>query len=232
MTDSKKAREQKDGDYTHIVVVLDRSGSMRGLKADTIGGFNDFLAKQQEVKGKGTLTMVHFADDQRFIEDMSPLENLKALTNETYDPSGSSTALLDTIGRTINRIENTLNGLEQKPDKVVFVIITDGQENSSREFSRSQIMEMIKRHEDEMDWDFVFIGANQDAIAEGSNMGVRATNSLNYDASHLGVKCMYSSLTSNMTNYREIKRSKSGEKIGFFASPDTEETEDTEETIN
>ena len=137
MTDNKKAREQKDGDYTHIVVVLDRSGSMMGLKADTIGGFNNFLTKQQEVKGKGTLTMVHFADDQRFVEDMSPLENLKALSNETYDPSGPSTALLDAIGRTINRVESTLNELDQKPDKVVFVIITDGLENSSREFNRS-----------------------------------------------------------------------------------------------
>ena len=214
-----------------IYCLIDRSGSMANCVDDTIGGFNDFLAKQREVEGKGTLTMIHFADDQKLTEDMSSLENMKDLTSKTYDPSGSSTALLDTIGRTINRVESTLNELEQKPDKVVFVIITDGQENSSREFKRSQIMEMIKRHEDEMDWDFVFIGANQDAIAEGSNMGVRATNSLNYAASGEGVRCMYSSLTSNMTSYRLAKRSKSDKKIGFFA-PSIEETEGTEESTS
>jgi hypothetical protein len=221
----KNAREKKDGDYTHITVVLDRSGSMHSLKPDTMGGFNQFLDDQQKMDGKGTFTMVQFADTYRIQDDMAPLENAKALTEETYDPSGPSTSLLDAIGRTINHVESKLKGMEEGPDKVLFVIITDGQENSSKEFKRDHIMEMIKRHEDENDWDFVFIGANQDAIQEGGSMGVRATNAYTYDASQLGTKCLYSALSKSTRNYRRAKKV-SGEKLAFFDDADKKEQED------
>jgi Mg-chelatase subunit ChlD len=225
MTTKEKPRS-KNGDYTHIAIILDRSGSMSSLKLDTIGGFNSFLKKQQEQDGKGTITLVQFATNHHIVDDMAPLEKAELLTNQNYDPSGGSTALLDTLGRSINHVESKIEDAKEKPDKVVFVVITDGLENDSREFSRKQVMDMIKRHEDEMGWDFVFIGANQDSIQEGGRIGVRSSNAMNYAATSKGVQHMYRSLSSNMSSYR--RRSKgTGQKIGFFVGEDEEEEEST-----
>ena len=167
--------------YTHISIILDRSGSMRSCLSDTIGGFNQFLSTQKEQPGEATMTMVQFDTEYERLIDMLPLSNAVDLNNENYIPRGS-TALLDAVGRTINHVEHQINEKEEKerPEKIIFVIITDGEENASREFQHEQIMEMINRHRDENGWEFVFIGANQDAIRAGGSIGTVRGSSLSY----------------------------------------------------
>jgi len=212
--------------YTHISVVLDKSGSMESCLKDTIGGFNQFLKTQKELKGDATFTMVQFNCNYDMIVDMLPLKNVEELSNENYCPNGG-TALLDAIGRTINNVESKINDKDEnaKPEKVIFVIITDGEENSSKEFNREQIMQMINNHRSEQKWEFVFIGANQDAIQSGSGMGVRAGNSLSYAASGAGVQAMYCSLTKGMTSYRSLSFDETKD-MDFFDATDREAQED------
>ena len=219
--------------YTHISVIIDKSGSMSSTKTDTIGGFNTFLKEQQDVDGTGTLTLIQFDDQYEVHENMSPLENAEDLTSKTYSPRGS-TALLDAIGKTINTTEANLKELsdDEQPEKVIFVVITDGYENASREFNKSQISEMVKRHEEDDEWDFVFIGANMDSIAEGGSMGVRACNTLNYCATGEGTRNLYKGLSDNMTSYRCSTSRGKGGKIGFFENEEDAlkvDTVDTEE---
>jgi len=212
--------------YTHISVCLDKSGSMGCLVNDTIGGFNRFLKTQREVEGEVTLTLVKFNGNYDPIFDMVALTNDVELNSYNYSPEGS-TALLDAIGRTINNVESKISEMaeEARPEKVIFVIITDGEENASREFNREQIMQMINNHREEQKWEFVFIGANQDAIQAGSNIGVRAGYSLTYDASAAGTQMMYCSLTDSMTNYR--KRSVDASlSADFFDAQDTQKQKD------
>lgn len=192
----------KEG-YTHISVVLDRSGSMQSCLNDTIGGFNSFLEAQRDVDGEATATLVQFDDRYEVVYQMSPINDASDLTHETYTPRGM-TALLDSIGRTMNETEHTLSEMDEddKPEKVIFVIITDGEENASREFKRDDIMDMISRHREEDSWEVIFIGANQDSIQAGGSMGIRAGATLNYDQTSQGTQVMYASLTRGMTNYR------------------------------
>ena len=208
--------------YSHITVILDRSGSMSNCHSDTIGGFNQFLNGQKEIEGEATLSLIQFDDQYDIVSDMIPIINVQDLSAHTYVPRGS-TALLDAIGRTINDTEYKLSLIaeENKPEKVIFVIITDGEENASREFtSKSQITEMITRHTNEDHWEFIFIGANQDAIREGGSLGIRSSNAMTYDA-NLGTQAMYSSLTRGMTNYR----TSADTGVEFFSDDDKKEQE-------
>lgn len=191
-------------DYTHIAIVLDRSGSMGSVKQDTIGGFNEFLKSQQEVKGEATLTLAQFDTMYELLQENANIQNVEPLTDVTYVPRGG-TALLDAIGRTINSTGQFLQSLNpsQRPEKVVFVIITDGEENSSREFTLESVNEMITHQTEKYQWQFVFLGANQDAIQAGMSYGVSASNSMSFGHNTKGVSAMYSSVTSNLRNYRE-----------------------------
>ena len=216
----------KEG-YTHISIVLDKSASMSGLTSSTIEGFNSFLRAQKDVEGEATLTLVQFAEHSTTLTDMQPIINADELNIRNYTANGNSTALLDALGRTMNNTEHQLSEMDddQKPEKVIFVVITDGEENSSQEFIQNQIMTMINRHRDEDKWEFVFIGANQDAIQAGGNIGVRAGLALNYDQSVVGTQSMYCSLTRGMTSYRSkgLDESLSDD---FFSDEDREAQED------
>jgi len=215
-------------DYTHISIVLDRSGSMQSCLNDTIGGFNQFLSAQKQESGEATITMIQFDDEYEVLMDMLPLANAIDLSRENYVPR-DCTALLDAIGRTINNVEHKINEKEedQRPEKVIFVIITDGGENSSREFNHGQVMEMINRHKDENKWEFVFIGANQDAINVGGGMGIRGTSAMSYAQSSVGTQAMYSSLTRNLTSYRRAGLSEVvSEDYAFFSKEDKEEQDE------
>src|SRR6476661_5469594 len=191
--------------YTDITVVLDRSGSMMGTKSDTIGGFNAFLQEQKKVEGEATFTLIQFANTYEVTVNGANIQNVAELNETSYQPTGSSTSLLDALGKAINETGERLRRLAEskRPENVVFVVITDGQENSSREFKKATINEMIQHQTDKYKWEFVFLGANQDAISEGASLGVRTANSLTYTQDSAGIGAMYSSVTSNLVNLRK-----------------------------
>lgn len=213
--------------YTHVTIILDKSGSMGNCVNDTIGGFNNFLKTQKEVEGEATITMVQFNGNYDITMDMVPLIGTPDLSKESYVPNGG-TALLDAIGRTINRVSSQIEEKKesQKPEKTVFVIITDGEENESREFTRSQIMSMINTHRSENGWEFIFIGANQDAIQAGNNIGVRQGSSLNYVASSVGTQTMYASLSKGMSSYRSRSVEEVSDASFSFFEGDSQEAKD------
>lgn len=209
-------------DATHISIVLDRSGSMAAVAADTIGGFNRFLADQKAAPGSATLTLAQFDNVYEVVHDAKPVAEVPALDSGTFVPRGG-TALLDAVGRTIIGTGTALAAMpdDQRPAKVVFVIITDGQENASHEFTREKVLEMISHQREKYAWEFVFLGANQDAIAAGASIGVGASNSLTYASNAVGTGAAFASVSSNTTRYRsgEVKTA------GFVAADRDQQTQ-------
>lgn len=205
-------------DYTHITVVLDRSGSMQAVAADTIGGFNKFLSDQKAVPGHATFTLVQF-DSQSVdtLNDGTPILAVANLTDKTFQPRGG-TPLYDAIGQTINATGKFLKNIPEdaRPAKVVFVIITDGFENASHEFTREKVFEMIKLQRDAYKWEFVFIGANQDAMATGQGLGVAGANCMTSAHNAVGTSALYDSASSNLRSYRmSAKSNMSFEKTDY-----------------
>ena len=212
----------KEG-YTHISVVLDRSGSMSSCKKDVIGGFNQLLEDQKKIKSDATLTLVQFDNEYEVLADTVNLNTVSALTNETYTPRGG-TALLDAIGKTIVDTDATILGMDEKdrPENVIFVIITDGEENGSRNTSRDQAMQMINSHRTEKQWEFVFIGANQDAIQGGASIGVRASSAMTYASTGIGTRAMYTTLSDSLSTYRSQKFTGVQDKMDYKFFDDKE----------
>lgn len=184
-------------DYTHIVAILDASGSMSDLTDDTIGGVNGFLKEQKKVKGKATVTLVQFNTEVSHVYENVNLKNIKPLTRRSYNPGGG-TALLKAVADTIDETGRYLAGLPegQRPAKVVVLIVTDGQENSSPAwYSKANVSHVINHQRDVYKWEFVFLGANQDAIQEGRSLGIPISNSMNYNATHNGIDVLYKTLS-------------------------------------
>lgn len=207
-------------DLTDITVVLDRSGSMSSVWTDTIGGFNSFLKTQKEAPGEATFTLVQFDNHYEVDYRGKNIQEIPDLNNETYVPRGG-TALLDAIGRTINETGQRLAALAEsdRPSKVIFVILTDGEENASKEFKKGKINEMITHQTEKYQWDFVFLGANQDAIQTGSSMGIMAGNSLTYAANSIGTVSAFETVSSTMCSYRS---GNTAAKTQFFSEEDRE----------
>ena len=174
----KRGFYKMKNEKTEVVFILDRSGSMCGLESDTIGGFNGMLEKQKKVEGEAFLTTVLFDDRFEVLHAHKDIKDVKPLTEDDYYTRGC-TALLDAIGRTIGMIDRDCT-------KVVFTIITDGLENASREFSLKQIKKMIDE-KTEKGWEFIFLGANIDAIETAGSMGIAANRSANYINDSKGV---------------------------------------------
>lgn len=189
-------------DYTHIIIVLDRSGSMGSIRSDMEGGFNEFISLQKKNDGDATLSLIQFDDQYEIVHDNIDIEDTPELT---LSPRGG-TALLDAMGKTLNSERDRINEIDEddQPEKVVCVIITDGYENRSHEFDREQIAKMVENLEsnEDPDWSFVFLGANMDAISEGGSIGVRAGSSYTYKASGEGTRCAFMSLSDSMTRHR------------------------------
>jgi hypothetical protein len=190
-------------DYTDINIVLDRSGSMQSIKDDTIGGFNAFLAEQKAVPGEATISLVQFDNVYEVVYGGMALSQAPELTAKTFVPRGS-TALLDAIGRTINQTGERLAVMpeSERPSKVIFVILTDGYENASQEFTATQINQMIQQQRDTANWEFVFLGANQDAITTASQLGIQAGNAMSYAASPVGTRAAFKSVAKNLGKVR------------------------------
>ncbi len=170
---------------TDITVVLDRSGSMEAIKSDTIGSFNSFLAEQRKVTGRTAVTLVQFDDQYESVYEGRPLDDTPDLTDDTFVPRGM-TALLDAIGKTIVRTDERFARQDDPAELVIFVILTDGMENASVEYDRKKIFKLIRNRERERNWQFIFLGANQDAIAEAGNIGIASERAMTYDADHIG----------------------------------------------
>lgn len=190
-------------DYTHITLVLDRSGSMESMRGDAIGGFNTFLKDQQAAPGMATLTLVQFDDRYEKPYEFAPLDSVVALNETTFVPRGS-TALLDAVGQAIDETGARLVALVEgdRPAKVLFVTLTDGMENASHTFTRQQIFEKITHQRDVYAWDFVFLAANQDAIATGATMGFTADSSATYAATGQGQRNAMQAMSQATAKYR------------------------------
>lgn len=180
---------------TEIVFILDRSGSMNGLQNDVIGGFNSFISEQQKLKDKARLTTILFDTEYEILHDGVDIRDVKPITDKEYYPRGA-TALLDAVGKAIN----TVKSHAKKKDKVLFVINTDGYENSSKEYTNEKIKELVKECEDKDKWKFVFIGANVDSFAVGSSMGI--TYTANYSSTSAGQRSTYDAVTTITSSYR------------------------------
>lgn len=172
-----------NSDYTDIIVVLDRSGSMISIKEDTEGGFATFIADQRALGGDARVTLVQFDDKYDVVYTARRIEDVPTLE---LHPRGS-TALLDALGRTITAAGERLAAMaeDDRPGYVVVLTMTDGMENASREWTREKVFEAVKRQTDDYAWKFIFMGANQDAIAEGARMGFNPDLSLTYSGDHV-----------------------------------------------
>jgi uncharacterized protein YegL len=189
---------------TEIVFILDRSGSMSGLENDTIGGFNSFVKKQAEM-GLTNLTTILFDNKYEILHNGVNAKNVK-LTNREYFTRGN-TALLDAVGKTINDVGKRLNETPeaQRPGKVIFIITTDGLENASEKFSYNDVKRMISHQSEKYSWEFIFMGANIDAVDEGNKLGIQADHSLNYESNSKGIAAMYGTVTSMTGSIRTNK---------------------------
>jgi hypothetical protein len=187
-----------------ITLVLDRSGSMSSCKAATIDGFNEFIDAQLAVPGEAVVSLAQFDDQYDSLYEAKKLsdEGVK-LTEDTFIPRGS-TRLLDAIGKTIVRTGERIKAIPEgdRPDKVIFVIITDGHENASVEYNHKKIFEMIRLQEETYSWEFVFIGADQDAIDTGSKLGVRGANCMDYAGTEEGTRGMYDKVSCSVKRMR------------------------------
>ncbi len=188
---------------TDITIILDRSGSMESVKSDTIGGFNSFLGEQQKVDGEAALSLVQFDDQYEVVYLDKDINSAGRLTEATFQPRGM-TALLDAIGRTINSVGQRLSAQPEteRPDKVLFVIMTDGFENASKEFNPAKISEMINLQRNVYKWEFMFIGANQDAVLSAKEIGIPSFAALTYAANQEGTQAAYSMMADKVKNYR------------------------------
>lgn len=172
---------------TELVFILDKSGSMAGLESDTIGGYNSMLEKQQAVPGKAFITTVLFDHHYTLLHDRIDIRAVKSITPNEYQ-AGGNTALIDAIGKTIDKIGNAQKNTAQdyRADKVLFVIITDGYENASRQYSADQVKAMVERQKSEFDWEFIFLGANIDAVETAAYFGIAPNRAQNYHADRQG----------------------------------------------
>jgi len=173
------------------------------MSNDIIGSFNVFLEKQKEVEGEATMTLVQFDTEYEVIHENKLLKDVPNLTKDTFVPGGC-TALLDAVGTTINNVGRRLFNTpkQNRPDKVIVVILTDGEENSSRKFRKIQIKEMIEHQQKEYSWNFIFLGANQDSFTEATKIGVVSPHIYDYTCSSEGIRSICATLCRVTTNYR------------------------------
>lgn len=189
---------------TELVFILDKSGSMSGLEKDTIGGYNSLMEKQRKLDGECVITTVLFDNRYELLHDRIDLRAVAPITEKEYFVGGA-TALLDAIGRTIHKIaavqEHTAE--EYRAEKVMFVIITDGEENASREYSAAQVKELIKRQKERYGWEFVFLGANINAVETAGRFGIDADRAVDYVPDGRGTELNFRMMSETVAAFRE-----------------------------
>lgn len=217
----------------HIYFLLDRSGSMESIRADVIGGFNTFVAEQKALPDPAVMTLIQFdsQDANEVIFSATPLDQVDDLTVDTFVPRGG-TPLYDAMGQAITAAQirwETRNELGQ-PEDIVFVTFTDGGENQSRNYDRPKVFELVKNKESD-GWTFVYLGANQDAYGEASNMGVAYGGTQNFKGDAVGTAAAYRSLSSNLTRSRTMASAGGQSVSSYLAQNDFFETKEAEEEL-
>jgi len=196
--------------HSEIVFLLDMTGSMSNLVKDVVGGFNVFVEDQKKQPGTAKLSLIVFNSDVYKTILTDDLSKIRQITENDYRPSGM-TPLLDAVGTTIDDVGARLNVMEEKdrPEHVIFVIMTDGEENFSKKFSLKEVADKVKLQQDTYKWNFIFMGANIDSFADASKLGIiydpKFQNVANFAADATGVLCSYSSSSSSTSSYRASK---------------------------
>jgi len=193
---------------TEIVFILDRSGSMGGLENDTIGGYNSMIAKQKTEEGEAIISTVLFDNETVVLHDRVPLDKVEPITEKEYYVRGS-TALLDAVGGAIHHIGNIHKyaRTEDVPEKTLFIITTDGMENSSRNYSYAKVKKMIERQKEKYHWEFIFLGANIDAVSVANQFGVDRHHAVRYECDGAGTALNYQVMSKMVSCARACKSS-------------------------
>ena len=188
---------------TELVMILDRSGSMGGLESDTIGGYNSMLLRQRETEGEVLVSTVLFDSVSEVLYDRVPLEKMPQMTEKEYFVRGC-TALLDAIGGAIHHMGNVHKYAreEDRPEKTIFVITTDGMENASRQYSLEKVRQMVERQKEKYGWEFLFLGANMDAIETAGRFGIAPERAVNYNSDSAGTALNYEVLADTVCQMR------------------------------
>lgn len=192
---------------TELVFILDRSGSMSGLESDTIGGYNSMLSKQKKEEGEATITTVLFDDEYELLHDRISIKGVDSITDKEYFVRGT-TALLDAIGKTLNKIINVQRHTaeDEKAENIMFVIITDGMENSSYEYNYDKIKNMIEHQKNKYGWEFIFLGANIDSVATAEHFGIDKDRAADYKADSKGTLLNYEVISETVSSLRKNKK--------------------------
>ena len=200
---------------TEIVFILDRSGSMGGLELDTIGGYNSLIRKQKNEEGEAIVSTVLFDDQTEVIHDRVSLDRIKPMTEAEYYVRGC-TALLDAVGGAIHHIGNVHKYArkEDVPEKTLFIITTDGMENASRRYTYEKVKHMIERQKAKFGWEFLFLGANIDAIEEARRFGIQADRAVNYNCDSEGTAVNYKALSKAVSRVRQCSVDEMDDALG------------------
>ena len=192
-----------NNNLTEIVCILDCSGSMAGLEEDTIGGFNAMVEKQKKEPGEALLSAVLFSDSSRVLYDRVDVKKVEPMTDRQY-MAGGCTALLDAIGGAVHHIANVHKYAreEDRPAKTIFVITTDGMENASRQYSYDKVQRMVKHEQEKYGWEFLFLGANMDAISAARSFGIRSDRAVRYASDRAGTRLNYSVVGQTIARFR------------------------------
>ena len=200
-----------NNNLTEIVFILDRSGSMAGLEGDTIGGFNAFVEKQKKEDGEALLSAVLFSNDSEVLYDRVDVKKIEPMTERQYRVGGC-TALLDAIGGAVHHIANIHKYAreEDRPGKTIFVITTDGMENASRVYSYEKVQRMVKHEQEKYGWEFLFLGANMDAISAARSFGIRADRAVRYRRDSVGTELNYRVVSETVARVRRSEKIDAG----------------------
>ena len=205
---NKQILEEKNmrKNLTEIVFILDRSGSMSGLEADTIGGYNSLLEKQKKEKGEAIVSTILFDDTQEVLHDRVDLSKMQPITDKEYYVRGC-TALLDAVGGAIHHIGNVHKYAreEDRPEKTLFIITTDGMENSSHRYTYDKVKKMVERQKEKYGWEFLFLGANIDAIEVAGRFGIKPDRAVKFECDSEGTAVNYKALSKAVSQVREAK---------------------------
>ena len=198
---------------TEVVFILDRSGSMSGLEADTIGGFNSMIEKQRKEEGEAYISTILFDDQTEILYDRVPVGKVAPMTDKQYYVRGC-TALLDAIGGAVHHIAKIHKNEkeEDRPEKTLFIITTDGMENSSRKYDYKKVKKMVEKQKEKHGWEFLFLGANIDAIEVAGRFGIDANRALNYKCDSAGTALNYNVLSATIS---AVRKSRSAKEMGM-----------------